>query len=286
MSTISSGGRTSAPHRALRPELRFPWGKSQAPKRQRLKEPAETASAGLSLLGGGMDVTRCADVTGGWGCQGTSWHRLPTPAGLAALSHGNEPSLGSQDHGTAGLEETSLQRGHRDAVPAPAGRVGCTRCHRSRPRGRCLHRHEGHNNDRTGAKGKGDAESSTSLRQQQQHRCHLVSTSPHCTATTRTGWGPCTADTAPQTDRQTRAHCCGGAVTAESDGADGLGKRSELMHGVPACGEERGGRDHWGHCRALPQLLLSLCGLGFELVKCNPNFLPPVFPALPIHGKN
>lgn len=48
VSTISS-----APHRALRPELQLPWGKSQALRKQRWKEPAEAAGAGLSSLEGG-----------------------------------------------------------------------------------------------------------------------------------------------------------------------------------------------------------------------------------------
>lgn len=68
-----------------------------------------------------MDVRRCQRRVGLPGQV-----VLPTPAGLAPLSGGNEPSLGSQSTEWFGLEETSLQLGPRDAMPHPA-RMGSLR---------------------------------------------------------------------------------------------------------------------------------------------------------------
>lgn len=73
--------------------------------------------------------------------------------------------------------------------------------------------------------------------------CQLMS--PACT--TSPGWagdmlGDRHLDTAPQTDTQTRAGCCGGAATDSCDRALGS---SELMQGVLTAG-----RGHWGQRRA------------------------------------
>lgn len=172
--------------------------------------------------GGGCE--RSAGVTGGWRCQGRSWHLLLTPAGLAPLSHGNEPSLRRQDHGTAGLGGTSLQRGHRNACPLTGAEHG-----------------EGPWAD---MKGTGARQKAREVREQHiteaAAQCPPARTTrpPHALAGLGTGWEPCTPDR--QTDRQTRAHCCGGAATAGSDGADGLRKRSELMQGVPGAAGRQG----------------------------------------------
>lgn len=96
--------------------------------------------------------------------------------------------------------------------PTPAG-MGSICCCRSRARGRCLDRHEGHSNDRSRVKGEGGAESSAALRQQQQHRVSscVPQPAPHAHHMHWSHWGragghaPQTGSTDRQTDRHVHA---------------------------------------------------------------------------------
>lgn len=182
-----------------------------------------------------------AGVRGGWGR-----HRLPTgsPHLQAWLPCPTETSQASAHRIPEWLGWKRPPAAGPQGHPAPPGTGSI---HRSRAQRRSLDTHEGHSKDKTRIKGKGGAESSTSLRQQQQHHRVGVTSSPQPTPQALAGLGTCWGTDTPtwlhrQTDTQTRADCCGGAAT---DGCDGALGSSELMQGVPGAG-----RGHWGQRRA------------------------------------